>query len=78
MTRLEKLIKIVRAELAAALLKPSAENVESLKRCQDRLIQHSSRTGKTAPYELFFAPPVMEGFALKLQVHDELIYESER
>jgi len=58
MTRLARLMKVVAEEQAVAFTKPSLENVDSLKRCQDRLLKYCTNSGRTAPYELFFVPGV--------------------
>ncbi len=63
MTRLERLMKTVGEEQTVAFMKPNAENVESLKRLQDRLMHYAIRSGRSVPYALFFAPPVIEGVA---------------
>ena len=58
MTRLERLIKVVREEQAAATAAPTPENLDSLRRTQDRLFNYAIRSGRneSVPYELFFAP----------------------
>ena len=60
MTRLERLMKTVRAEQAVALLRPSAENVAELRLVQDRLLKYALRSDQSVPYDLFFFPPVIE------------------
>ena len=64
--RLERLMKTVGEEQTVAFMKPNAENIESLKRLQDRLMHYAIRSGRSVPYALFFAPPVIEGDALKM------------
>ena len=58
MSRLERLIKIVEAEQQVIRDGGTAADVEALCRHQDRLLQHLSRTGATAPYGLFLIPEV--------------------
>ena len=53
MTRLQKLVKIIKQE--QELVRQGA-NAEQLRRHQDRLLQHIVRTGKTASFELFTVP----------------------
>jgi hypothetical protein len=55
MTRLQRLIKLVEDEQKIVR---NGGCSEQLCRHQDRLLQHLSRTGKTAPYELFQIPEV--------------------
>jgi hypothetical protein len=58
MNRLQRLIKLVEAEQKIVRNGGTAADTEALCRHQDRLLQHLSRTGKTAPYELFQIPEV--------------------
>jgi hypothetical protein len=53
MTRLQKLVKIIKQE--QELVRQGAES-EQLCRHQDRLLQHVVRTGKAASFELFTIP----------------------
>jgi hypothetical protein len=53
MKRLARLIRLVEAEQKVVR---NGGSSEALCKIQDRLLQHLSRTGKTAPYELFMIP----------------------
>jgi hypothetical protein len=53
MTRLQKLIALVEQE--QELVRQGAD-CEQLCRHQDRLLQHTSKTGKTCAFELFTIP----------------------
>ena len=56
MTRLQRLIKLVREEQDVVRQSKTPENVEALCRHQDRLLTYCSRNKQTAPYELFSIP----------------------
>lgn len=73
--RLKRLIRTVSAEQVAAAANPSDANIESLKRCQDRLHKYLENSGRTAPFELFMLPPVLPGHRLVTKIHDECVYE---
>src|SRR5208337_843733 len=55
-TRLQRLIKLVREEQDVVRQSKTPENVEALCRHQDRLLTYCSRNNQTAPYELFSIP----------------------
>lgn len=83
MTRLQRMIKVVEQERAAVAESRNDENLCSLHRCQQRLLNYIARSNNTAPYDLFFTPEpvkIIDGktYILSSVVHDELTYVQEK
>lgn len=82
MTRLQRLVKIVKEEQAVVASGGTKADTEALCRHQDRLLTFVNRTHQTVPFELFYIPPrtkMLGGkkFILVSQVHDEFNYVEE-
>lgn len=60
MTRLQRLIKLVKEEQAVVRQSATTANVAALCRHQDRLLTYCARNNQTAPYELFLVPQPIE------------------
>jgi len=56
MTRLQRLIKLVKEEQEVVRQSKTTANVEALCRHQDRLLTFCARNNQTAPFELFQIP----------------------